>query len=131
MARFERGFPAETIFENSREVYIDEQGVPRSGINIAGSAELVEQYRQGYRCLRCHHVQSVAFPEECEARDKTVGGTWKCGFRMRDDQIRFLEAEHQGEHRYGPTPLSAFDDEREREAWVPKTGIYLPRGWDA
>jgi hypothetical protein len=49
---------------------------------------------------------------------------------MRDDQARRFEREYGGEGYWGPTPMDVYDDEREREAWVPKSGIYLPRGYD-
>lgn len=131
MARFERGFGPETIVENSNEVFVDGKGVARSGVNIAGSKDLFEQYRSGYRCLRCHHVQEEAFPEVCEMRDTSPGGTWRCGFRIRDDQLRMLEVEYQGEHRYGPTPLSEMEEQWEEDDWKPKTGIWLPKGFSA
>ena len=128
MARFERGMP-EAIVENSREVFFDEEGVPRSGINLALPADRVEEYRQGYRCVKCHGVQSEAFPEVCEAADRSPGGTWKCGFRMRDDQVRILEAQHQGEQYYGPTPLEPYREQWEREDWVKKEGrVWIPKG---
>lgn len=131
MARFERGLGADTIVENSHEVFVDGHGVARSGVNIAGSPELIEQYRQGYRCLVCHHVQTEAFPEVCEAADRSPGGTWRCGFRIRDEQVRRLELEHQGEHRYGPSPLDGHEEQWERDDWTPKTGIWVPQGFDA
>jgi hypothetical protein len=127
MARFERGIP-DAIVENSNEVYIDEEGVPRSGVNLAVSAEVVEQYRQGYRCLKCQHVNSEPFPEVCEARDVSPGGRWRCGFRMREQQMQLFELQFQGEKYYGPTPLDPYREQWEREDWKPKTGIWLPRG---
>lgn len=127
MARFDRGLGAETIVENSHEVFVDGEGNARSGVNIAGSQDLFEQYRSGYRCLRCHGVQSEPFPEVCETRDLSPGGTWRCGFTMRSDQLRFLEAEFQGEHRYGPTPLSEMEEQWEQDDWVKPTGrIWVP-----
>lgn len=125
MARIARGLGAETIVEGSNEVYVDPDGTPRQGVMIAGSPELIEEYRSGYRCLRCHGAQSEPFPEVCEVRD-IRGGDWRCGFRIRDNQLRYLEAEFRGSHRYGPTPDHLLEDEREREAWTKRSGIWVP-----
>lgn len=89
--------------------------------NIAMSPEQFQEYREGRRCLKCHGKQSEAMPAVCETRD--LSGSWRCGFRIRDDQLRFLEHEFRGEQQYGPT---SDDLDVEREAWSPRTGIWLP-----
>jgi hypothetical protein len=107
-----------------------DDGELRVAPEVISDRETIEQYRQGYRCLACHGVQDEPFPEVCKSRD-VKGGTWACGYRMRDDQARRFEAEYGGEGYWGPTPLDVFEEEREREAWVPKDGIYLPRGYQS
>lgn len=115
----------EVIFEDSNEVYVS-GGQPRRGVNVVVGEDVVEQYRTGYRCLRCHGIQDEPFPEVCKARDLT--GTWRCGFEMRDNQIRFLENEHRGSEWYGPSPdlRDVWDDQDERENFQKRTGIWVP-----
>lgn len=125
MSRLEPGLGEGVVVEQSNEVYVVD-GEMRSGVNVAMSAESFEQYRSGYRCLRCHGVQDEAFPEVCKVRDLT--GTWKCGFKIREDQLRYLEAEHRGSQWYGPSPddRDAWGDQDERENFQKRTGIWLP-----
>ena len=125
MARPKPGFPPGTIFENSNRVYRDSEGRLMVAAEVITDRDTVEQYRQGYRCLACHGIQDEPFPEVCKVKD-VKGGSWACGYRMRGDQARRFEAEYGGEGYWGPTPLSVFDEEREREAWTPKTQILLP-----
>lgn len=117
----QRGLGTDTIIEGSNEI-IRVEGELRQGVNVAMSPELFEEYRTGRRCLRCHGVQDEAMPEVCKSRDLT--GSWRCGFRIRDDQLRYLENEHKGEQRYGPSPDDDYD--YERKTWAKKTGIWLP-----
>ncbi len=95
---------------------VDEHGNPCRVINWPVSEEEHEQIRHGYRCLNCMEPFEAPFPQACGV----------CGFLVADNQSRELYRQHQGSHRYGPTPDSVFDDEREREAWVPKNYIWTP-----
>lgn len=95
---------------------VDEHGHPTRVINWPLSETEYEQVRQGHRCLHCMEPFEAAFPEACGV----------CGFGVRASQSRELARQYQGAHRYGPTPDSVFDEEREREAWVPKTQILVP-----
>ncbi len=115
------GLGDETIIENHPSVWVVD-GEPRSGVNVVVSEDRWHEFRSGYRCLRCYGVQDEAFPEVCKARDLT--GSWRCGFRMRDDQLRFLENETTTQ-RYGPSPD---DDDYERENFKPSgdSRIWLP-----
>ena len=108
------GLPG-AIVEDAPERWVI-NGQPRRGVNIAVTDEQFEQYRQGYRCIRCHGVQPEPFPAECVEPF--------CKFRIKDDQIRFLESEFRGEHRYGPSPVEV---DHEKEDWKPRSGIWLPR----
>ena len=123
----EPGFPAGTIIENSNRVVQNTvDGSLTVEAEVIGSEDFVNQYQQGYRCLKCHGVQDEPFPEVCKARD-VKGGGWACGYRMRDRQPTEF-ANTRGEGYWGPTPLSVFDDEREREAWKPagSSRIWVP-----
>jgi hypothetical protein len=123
--RIERGFPAGTIIENSKRVIKDTStGEHLVEPEVIGSEDLINQYQAGYRCLKCHGVQDEPFPEVCKVKD-VRGGTWACGYRMRDRQATDF-ANSRGEGYWGPTPLSVFDDERERERWTPRSGIWVP-----
>jgi hypothetical protein len=122
----ERGFPAGTIIENSKRVLQDTgTGEHLVEPEVIGSEDLINQYQAGYRCLKCHGVVPTPFPEVCPAEDKTRPNGWKCGYRMRDRQPAEF-ANTRGEGYWGPTPLSAFDDEREREAFRKRAGIWVP-----
>jgi hypothetical protein len=58
------------------------------GIEMTVDPETFEQYRQGYRCIECHHApQPEAFPVECVEP--------YCRFRMRELQMRKIEAEYE------------------------------------
>lgn len=113
----ERGLGSDVVVEDSNEVWPGQ----RRGVNIATSEEKLEEYRLGYRCLRCHGVQGEAFPEVCQVRDLT--GDWRCGYEIRKNQIRDFTNEHRGEHRFGPTPL---DFDYEQENFTKRTGIWVP-----
>jgi hypothetical protein len=116
----ERGLGPNVIVDNSNRVrQID--GELRVDPQVVISREQFEEYRLGYRCLRCHGVQSKPMPEVCEVRDLT--GTWRCGYRIKDDQLRHLEQETD-EQWYGPSPD---DYDYEQENWMPKSGIYVPK----
>lgn len=118
----ERGMK-DVIVENSNEIMVVD-GERRVGVNVAVSKEIFEQYRQGLRCLRCQGVQDEPFPKVCNQHFKWAGGEWKCGFKIKDDQLRYLENEHQGEKHYGPSELDDIDFER--EDWKPRSGIWVP-----
>lgn len=109
----------EVIVEDAPEVWRI-NGRLVGGANIAVSDEVFDQFRHGYRCLRCYGVQPEAFPDECVEPF--------CRFPIRADQLRYLEAEHRGEQRYGPSPIDDAAEEVERQTWTPKTGIWLPKG---
>ncbi len=88
---------------------------PVRAIQMDMPRERWEEYRQGYRCIKCHAAQQSAFPEECVE--------WYCRFRMREHQLEVIEFEHRGEMEPWPQPEL---DEREREAWTPRNGIWVP-----
>jgi hypothetical protein len=98
-------------------------------MNITMPPELFEQYRQGYRCPRCHSVQSEAFPEECEMVWRDTGQ--RCGFKIKDKLNDWLEFEFRGEESLWPENREdAINDDREREDWTARKGIWLPGGDD-
>lgn len=111
----------EVIVEAAQELWTI-NGVRRLGTNLLVNPEIVEQYRTGWRCLRCHAPQEEAFPEICiegSHPDKI------CSYPIRRDQLRHFEKDYQGE-RY--CPADDYDDER--EDWVRKNGILVPRAVD-
>jgi hypothetical protein len=110
------------IVESSDEVHIVNDR-PVLGVNKAVPPETFEEYRLGYRCLACDHGQQPEpFPDNCVEP--------YCRYPMKTDQLRDLERQDRGTRRYGPTPLSEVDemfgDERERERFKPRSGIWLP-----
>jgi hypothetical protein len=93
-------------------------------MKITMPPSLFEQYRQGYRCPRCHSLQSQAFPEVCETEWRDTGE--KCGFEIKDKLNDWLEFEFRGEESLWPDREDAIDEDREREDWRKKTGIWIP-----
>ena len=115
------GIP-EMIVEPSTEVHTI-NGREVRGVNKAVPEEVFEQYRQGYRCFACDHApQPEPFPNACVEP--------YCRYPMKRDQLRDLEFHDRGSRRYGPTPFDEIDDmfgeERERESFKKRTGIWLP-----
>ena len=80
--------------------------------------------QEGYMCLECGEYWGIGipspqppFPEQCLL----------CGFHVKRDQIMLLNREHQGERDMGMSPaMRELEEEREREMWKQKTGIWLP-----
>ena len=122
MTRIEPGLTGAVMSVGERIYPEDNQW--RVEMNITMPPDLFEQYRQGYRCPVCHSVQSQAFPEECETVWRDTGE--KCGFPIKDKLLDWLEQNFQGEVSLWPDREDAINDEREREDWVQKTGIWLP-----
>ena len=116
------GLPG-AVVRPGNEVHKTEEGwvVP---MNITMPPELFEQYRQGYRCPACHSVQSTAFPERCETVWRDTGE--RCDFPIKDKLNDWLEFEFRGEETLWPDREDALGEDREREDWVKKTGIWLP-----
>ncbi len=100
----------------------DKDGDWRLENDLAVPDEVVEQFRQGYRCMDCLAVQSQAFPEICEEVYKDGGG---CGFSIRTEQPDRFSQNFGGD-------LDRFDngepqEDVERRAW--ELGIALPPGF--
>lgn len=96
---------------------VTEEGKFARGINWQLSEEEFHQVESGYRCLNCMEPFSSAFPEKCPL----------CGFHVRAQQTFELQRQHQGEERYGYSPeYERLEEEREREAFKPRSGIWLP-----
>lgn len=120
MTRIEPGIPNMVVL-TSDEVKQDTDGRWYRMNEYVVPPEIVEQFRQGYRCMDCLAVQSQPFPEVCEERYRDGGG---CGYRMREYQPERFLREFGGERELWP------DDEvdREREAYERRTGLLLPPG---
>lgn len=119
MTRINPGMP-DTIVERTPSERWTINGRTTAGVNMVVSPEVFEQYRTGYRCLRCHAVQDEPFPEVCIEASHPDG---ICRYPIRERQAAELAKEHRGEERYGPSPLE-FDDERDE--WAERNGIWLP-----
>ncbi len=117
------GLPGAVMRESPEARFVPGEGWHRP-MDLILAPEQFEQYRTGYRCPRCHSVQSQAFPEECETVWRDTGE--KCGFRIKDDLHKWLEFEFRGEETLWPDREDAINDDREREDWTPATGIWLP-----
>ena len=102
MARLNPGLPG-AVVRPSREVYGD-----RLGVHLTVDKEVFEQFRTGYRCLKCYAAQDEPFPEKCIE--------WYCGFRMRDLQGDLIHQEYKGEEELWP----------DREPAENPGGLWLP-----
>lgn len=112
MARLHPGLPNVRV-TTSREVYMTREG-PVHAVQMDMPRERFEEYRQGYRCMRCHAAQESAFPERCLE--------WYCRFPIAEQQLRLIEFEHRGEKE--PWPTAELD--REQEDWTPRNGVWVP-----
>jgi hypothetical protein len=102
MTRIEPGMP-DAVVLNDDKLYAWGDGTLRRGSNILLPKETIEQYRQGYRCIRCHGVQDEPFPRECQQPF--------CRFPMRDRQLDLLAVEDGGEMDPWPN--------RRTDMWLP------------
>ena len=123
---------AGAVVRHSNEVFVESDGQKRVGVKITVSPEIFEQYRSGYRCIRCHAVQDEPFPEVCQEvyKDRPhpepcMCGHCRCGFQMRAKQMERLTFEFQGEENLWPDR----DDDEERARFeLEKQGVWLPPG---
>lgn len=113
--RFEPGMP-EAVVRPIGEVEVV-NGRPTLGLNITVTPDVLEQYRQGYRCIACHHgPQPKAFPEHCSEP--------YCRFPMRRDQAAELARQMRGEEDLWPDDHE--DDDGERRDRLERDGFWLP-----
>jgi hypothetical protein len=122
MTRIDPGLTG-AVLQPDAELHLTEEGWIRS-MRITMPPELFDQYRSGYRCPRCHSVQSTAFPVECETVWRDTGE--RCGFPIKDKLNDWLEFEFRGEESLWPDREDALGDEREREDWQARNGIWIP-----
>lgn len=64
-------------------------------MEVALERDTYLQLRQGYMCANCYEPLDAPFPEVC-----SLPG---CGFKVKDDQVRFLEERFGGERWIGPS----------------------------
>lgn len=102
MSRIDPGMP-NAVLRQSREVYGD-----RLGVHLTVDPETFEQFRTGYRCLKCYAAQDSAFPERCIE--------WYCRFPIREKQADLIHFEYRGEEELWP----------DREPMDNPSGMWLP-----
>lgn len=102
MSRISPGMPNATV-TSAREVYGD-----RLGLKVTVDPETFEQFRTGYRCLKCYAAQEHAWPEECVEP--------YCRFPIREKQADLIEFEFRGEETLWP----------DREPMDNPSGMWLP-----
>lgn len=76
---------------------------------ITWSADMIERFRTGYKCMNCLEPQERAWPERCGV----------CGFPMRTGQAEFFAAEFEGEvltsSRDWDAELAGLEERRRKE----------------
>lgn len=82
MSRIDPGIPKMVVLPSNR-MSRDRDGDWRVENDLVVPDSTIEEFRQGYRCMECLAVQSVAFPAVCEEVYKDGGG---CGYRIGSEQ---------------------------------------------
>lgn len=95
---------------------VDGRGNAHAVVNWGITEEGLQAMREGWMCARCtEYPLPESFPEACPV----------CGFPIRAEQAR--ELADSDELDMGPSPArKALEEEREREAFKKRTGIWLP-----
>lgn len=120
MTRIEPGIPNMVVLTSDRATQ-DAEGNWRVENDFVVPPAIVEQFRQGYRCMECLAVQSQPFPPVCEERYKDGGG---CGYPIRAEQPERFARDFGGEQELFP----GAEVDREREQFQRRTGIVVPKG---
>lgn len=105
----------------SERAYRDQDGDLRMENDLVVPPQIVEQFRQGYRCMECLAVQSQPFPAVCEEVYRDGGG---CGYPIRLEQPDRFARDFEGVTDLFPAPP---EEDVERRAW--ESGIVLPKGF--
>lgn len=111
MADRQHGIP-NAVVRPTNELY-EVNGRLTRGIDMTVPPEVFEQYREGYRCIACHHFpQPEPFPEHCIEP--------YCRFPMRTEQSRQLEFEYRGDVDLWPTRAAESGiDMHDNSLWLP------------
>lgn len=123
MPRIEPGMPR-AVVRASNELYRKGDEIVR-GNDITIPPDQLDEFRHGYRCIRCLAAQiggdglPVAFPKECVEP--------YCRFPIRDEQPKVFEQQYQGEEELWPEDRFGEGDP-ERDAYERRTpgGVWLP-----
>lgn len=116
MADRQSGIP-NAVVQTSNELYRIGDRLVR-GVTMTIGPEVFEQYRTGYRCLKCHHFpQPEPFPNECCEP--------YCRFQMKREQLALLEFQDRGESDLVPDPAQADYHER-RKRLLENDDLWLP-----
>jgi hypothetical protein len=121
MSRIEAGIPNMVVLTSDHVMRTADGRTHRMNEYVV-PPEIVEQFRQGYRCMDCLAVQDEPFPEVCQEVYRDGGG---CGYRMREYQTERFLREFGGERALWADPEPV---DREREAYERRTGLHLPPG---
>lgn len=123
MTRIEPGMP-QAVIRDSDMVTLESDGRLHIIPNITVPPEVFDQYREGYRCLRCQGVQEEAFPERCIEGARFNACAVPGGYEMRRLQSEDLANEFKGEDVLWPD----MPEDEERAAWKPRgqSGIWVP-----
>lgn len=121
MTRINPGIPNMVVLTSDR-AYRDGDGDLRVENDLVVPSAVIEQFRQGYRCMECLAVQSQPFPVVCEEVYKDGGG---CGYPMRMEQPDRFTRDFEGVTDL--FPVTEVDGERERHR--SRTGIVVPKGF--
>lgn len=79
-----------------------------AGADITYTPATISAIQSGEVCLRCQEPQYSPFPELCCME--------RCGYPMRDNQIRDFALEFKGNKHLGPSkPITEFMDEAEEK----------------
>lgn len=107
------------IVQPGNEVVVDRDGRANVMPHVSVTEEHYEQYRQGYRCLTCHHFpQPEPFPKNCAEP--------YCRYAMRDRQAEDFARQFKG--HYDPWPTRRAEPDEAPAGWAKTdSNIVVPR----
>lgn len=105
MTRIDPGLPVKAVGASNRAFVSGGRLMVETEVEV--DPEVWEQYRQGYRCIRCHAVQEEPFPERCIEHSYGI-----CSFPIRDRQLEVIEKTYADNTHPGDEELDS-----ERALW--------------
>jgi hypothetical protein len=115
MTRIHPGLPVKAVGSGNRYTVNDDRRMVETVVEVG--PEVWEQYRTGYRCVRCHAVQEEPFPERCIESQYGI-----CHFPIRERQLEELEWSFVGDVTHPGDPevdWEKWDAEEGQQIWTP------------
>lgn len=109
--RWRKGANFKVEIDDSSEWWDGEQWRPN--VLAMCSEDTLQRIFEGRMCMECYEPQREAWPEVCSLEVSTPQGVFRCGFRIREVQGRYIDEFFTGTNIHvGPT--TAIEDELDR-----------------